>query len=147
MKFDLMNHIDPVVALDPVVVTDGTKQTSRVVDLQGYHGCAFIIACGTLADSDAVWDVTIKEGDSATQGEHTAVSDDDLIGTEALAQIEAANDDQLCRKIGYKGSKRYVSIEMDDTTANSGNAPFCIIALRGRPEYAPTDNPPEGVST
>lgn len=141
-KFDLVNSVHPVVALAPVVVTDGTAQVSAVIDTQGFQSCTFLIALGTLADADATWAVTVKEGDDNTQGNHTAVADADLIGTEALAGF-TFGDDGECRKIGYKGAKRYVSIEIDDVTANSGNAPMCVIALLGHPAYAPTDNPPQ----
>lgn len=142
-KRDLMNHINPVVALAPAVVTDGTGQVSSVIDTLGYESLTFIIGLGTLADSDATWAVVVKEGDTSTQGEHTAVADVDLLGTEALAGFAAASDDGLCKKIGYIGSKRYVSIEIDDVVANTGNAPMTVIAILGHPVLSPTDNPPE----
>lgn len=141
-KRDLMNHINPVVALAPAVVTDGTGQVSAVIDTLGYESLTFIIGLGTLADSDATWAVVVKEGDTSTQGEHTAVADVDLLGTEALAGFAAASDDGACKKIGYIGSKRYVSIEIDDVVANSGNAPMTVIAVLGHPALGPTDNPP-----
>lgn len=140
-KRDLMNNITPVVAIAPVVVSDGTAQTSGAIDTRGYESVTFVIATGTLADDDATWAVTVKEGSTANQGEHTAVADVDLIGTEALAGFTYESDN-ACRKIGYSGSKRYVSIEIDDVTANTGNAPMAVIAILGHPELAPTDNPP-----
>lgn len=139
---DLMNNITPKVAIAPVVVTDGTAQTSDAIDTQGYESVTFVIATGTLADADATWTVTVYEGSTSTQGDHTAVADADLIGTEALAGFTFA-DDSEGRKIGYRGSERYVSIKIDDDTANTGNAPMCAIALLGHPHSAPTDNPPE----
>lgn len=138
---DLMNSIHPVVAIAPVVVTDGTAQVSSVIDTRGYESLTFVVLTGTLADTDATWAVTVKEGDTDTQGDHTAVADAELIGTEALAGFTFAADD-ACRKIGYSGTKRYVSIEIDDVTANSGNAPMAVLAILGHPALAPTDNPP-----
>lgn len=138
---DLMNSVTPVVAIAPVVVTDGTAQTSVAIDTLGYESVTFLIATGTLADADATWAVTVSEGDTSTVGAHTAVADIDLIGTEALAGFTFAAD-SACRKIGYRGAKRYVSISIDDVTANSGNAPLCVIALLGHPRNAPTANPP-----
>lgn len=142
MRRDLMNNVHPVVAIAPVVVTDGTAQVSAAIDTQGYSSVTFIILLGTLADADATWAVTVKEGDDSTQGNHTAVADAELVGTEALAGFAAATDDGLCRKIGYKGGKRYVSIEIDDVVANSGNAPMAVLCLLGHPDLAPTLNPP-----
>jgi len=140
-KFDLMNSITPKVAIAPVVVSDGTAQVSGAIDTRGYGSVTFLIALGTLADADATWTVVVKEGDTSTQGDHTAVADVDLLGTEALAGFTFAAD-SACRKIGYSGSKRYVSIEIDDGTANTGSAPMAVIALLGHPELGPTANPP-----
>lgn len=142
MRRDLMNNVHPVVAIAPLVVTDGTAQTSAAIDTQGYGSVTFLIATGTLADADATWSVEVLAGDDDTQGNHTAVADAELVGTEALAGFTFADDGE-CRKIGYIGNKRYVSIEIDDVTANSGNAPLCVIALLGHPDNAPTANPPQ----
>lgn len=140
MKRDLMNNIHPVVAIAPVVVSDGTAQVSAAIDVRHYKSVTFIILLGTLADSDATWAVTVKEGSDSTQGNHTAVADTDLIGTEALAGFTYADDGE-CRKIGYKGDQDYVSIEIDDVTANSGNAPMAVLCLL-EPYERPASNPP-----
>lgn len=140
MKRDLMNNIHPVVAIAPVVVADGTAQVSAAIDVRHYKSVTFIILLGTLADTDATWAVTVKEGSDSTQGNHTAVADKDLIGTEALAGFTFADDGE-CRKIGYKGSADYVSIEIDDVVANTGNAPMAVLCLL-EPYEAPASNPP-----
>ena len=141
MKRDLMNNIHPVVAIAPVVVADGTAQISAAIDVRQYRSVTFIIALGTLADTDATWSVVVKEGSDATQGNHTAVADRDLIGTEALAGFTFADDGET-RKIGYKGDQDYVSIEIDDVTANTGSAPMCVICVL-EPYDTPADNPPQ----
>lgn len=138
---DLMNEIHPVVAVAPQVLTDDSSVVSAVVDMQGYMSCTFVIMTGTMADADATWTVTLKEGDTNTQGEHAAVADDDMVGTEALAGFTFALDSG-CRKIGYKGGRRYVSIEIDNDTANSGSAPIAVLAILGHPVTRPTSNPP-----
>ena len=140
MKRDLMNNIHPVVAIAPVEVSDGTAQVSAAIDVRHYKSVTFIILLGTLADADATWAVTVKEGSDSTQGNHTAVADTDLIGTEALAGF-TFGDDGECRKIGYKGDSDYVSIEIDDVTANSGNAPMAVLCLL-EPYERPASNPP-----
>lgn len=140
MKRDLMNNIHPVVAIAPVVVTDGTAQVSAAIDVRNYKSVTFIIALGTLADADATWAVTVKEGSTSTQGNHTAVADKDLLGTEALAGF-TFGDDGECRKIGYVGDQDYVSIEIDDVTANSGNAPMAVLCIL-EPYERPAANPP-----
>lgn len=140
MKRDLMNNIHPVVAIAPVVVTDGTAQTSAAIDVRNYKSVTFVILLGTLADADATWTVEVLEGSTSTQGDHTAVADKDLLGTEALAGFQFDNDGE-CRKIGYVGDADYVSIEIDDDTANSGAAPMAVVMI-AEPYERPTSNPP-----
>lgn len=140
MKRDLMNNIHPVVAIAPVVVADGTAKVSAAIDVRHYKSVTFIILLGTLADVDATWAVTVKEGSDSTQGNHTAVADTDLIGTEALAGF-TFGDDGECRKIGYKGDADYVSIEISNVTANTGNAPMAVLCIL-EPYERPASNPP-----
>lgn len=138
---DLMNDINPVVAIPPVVVADGSSQVSVAVDTQGHESATFVIALGTLADADATWSVTVKHGDTATQGDHEEVEDVFLVGTEADAGFQFDDDDK-CKKIGYIGPKQFVSIEIDNVTANTGNAPMAVVCLLGHPWDRPTTNPP-----
>lgn len=138
---DLMNSIHPVVAIAPITITDGTALVSGAIDTAGYESVTFVLLSGVLADADATWAVTVKSGSTSTQGAHSAVSDDFLIGTEALAGF-AFGDDGEVRKIGYKGSDRYVSIEIDDVVANLASAPFAVVCILGNPTSAPTLNPP-----
>lgn len=140
MKRDLMNSIHPVVAIAPFVATDGTAAVSAAIDVRNYRSVTFIIALGTLADADATWTVLVEEGSTSTQASHTAVADKDLVGTEALAGFTFADDGE-CRKIGYVGDQDYVSITIDDGTANSGNAPMCCIMI-AEPYDTPASNPP-----
>lgn len=137
---DLMNDIHPVVALAPQVATDNTVLATAAIDTKGYESVTFVILTGTLADADATFAVEVQEGSTSTQSGHTAVADSDLIGTEALAGFTFAADGAT-RKIGYKGSSRYASLEITPS-GNTGNAPVAVLAVLGHPLSRPTSNPP-----
>ena len=139
MKRDLMNNIHPVVAIPPVVVATDANQISAAIDVRHFKSVTFVIAAGVMADADATFAVTVKEGATSVQNTHTAVADRDLIGTEALAGLTFADDGET-RKIGYKGGADYVSIEIRPT-GNTGNAPLAVIAIL-EPLLAPAPNPP-----
>lgn len=140
MKRDLMNNIHPVVAIAPQVVTDDSSILSAAIDVRGYRSATFVILLGTMSDADATWTATVHEGSTSTQSAHTAVADADLIGTEALAAFQF-DDDGETRKIGYKGDEDYISIEIDNVTANSGNLPIAVLCIL-EPYDTPADNPP-----
>lgn len=140
MKRDLMNNIHPVVAIAPQVVNDGTSRVSAAIDVRNYKSVTFVILLGPIADTDATWAVTVKEGSTSSQGSHTAVADKDLLGTEALAGFTFADDGE-CRKIGYVGDQDYVSIEIDNVTANTGYARMAVLCIL-EPYERPDANPP-----
>lgn len=137
---DLMNDVTPKVAIAPVVATDNTALVSAVIDTLGYNSATFVIATGTLADADATFAVLLEEGDASDLSGGNAVADADLIGTEALAGFTFADDSET-RKLGYKGSKRYLRLTVTPS-GNTGNAPIAAIAILGHANARPTANPP-----
>lgn len=137
---DLMNDVTPKVAIAPVVTTDNTALVSAVIDTLGYNSATFVIATGTLADADATFAVLLEESDASDLSGGNAVADADLIGTEALAGFTFAAD-SATRKLGYKGSKRYLRLTVTPS-GNTGNAPIAAIAILGHANSRPTANPP-----
>lgn len=136
---DLMNNVHPGTP-GVVTVTDTTAVVSGITDRQGFDSLTYVIAAGTLADADATFTVLVEEGDESDLSDAAGVADIDLIGTEVLGAFTFA-DDAECRKIGYKGNKRYTRCTVTPV-ANSGSAPIAVIPLLGHPELAPTANPP-----
>lgn len=133
---DLHNNLKNVRVVSPVAVgTTGTGVTGKIVDLQGYNGCEFFIAYGTITATNATLTVTMKEG-SAT-GTLTSVADSDMIGTEALAGIGATGtrvsgvSKNVNKRVGYIGSKRYVNCSVKSTI--TAGPPVAIIGVAGFP--------------
>lgn len=140
---DNFNDLNFKVALAPLAaaVTDGTTLKTVAIDTLGYESVTFVIITGTIADVDATWTATLKDGTTSTQTAHAQVASDFVIGSEALAGLTFA-DDGVCKKIGYKGGKRYVSLELTNVVANTGVIPIAILAVLGDPKVRPTSNPP-----
>lgn len=140
---DLMNNIHTVNAISPVAArTDNTAIVSSIIDTQGYDSLTFAIAVGTNTDANATFAVLVEDGDASNLSDAAAVADDDLIGTEALAGY-TFSDDAESRKIGYRGSKRYVRMTVTPSGNDSGNIFLAGIAILGHPNRAPTANPPQ----
>jgi len=136
---DLMNRIHPNGAR-VATISDNTVLQSGIVDMKGYDSLTFLIAAGTLADADATFAVTIAESNDSGMSGSNAVAAADLIGTTALANFQF-DDDNEPRKLGYKGSKRYVQLTVTPSN-NTGSAPLAIIPVLGHPHLGPTANPP-----
>lgn len=140
MRTDLFNSINLKRGISPYDhATGDAAVVSQIIDMQGIDTLVFAIATGSLADTDATFTVLIEESDDAAMGSANAVSDADLLGTEALASFTFGGDDK-CFKIGYKGSKRYVTCTITPAN-NTGAALLCVIAITV-PQILPTSNPP-----
>ena len=136
---DLFNNITVARAIAPVSVSDNTAQVGQIIDRQGYGSLTFAIALGSLADADATFAVLVEHGDQANLSDAATAAAGDLLGTAALAGFTFA-DDNATRKIGYRGTKRYIRLTI--TPANNTSAAlFGAVAVLGHAQLAPTSNP------
>lgn len=138
MKRDLHNNISIVESIDPVAVgTTGTGQTGAVVDRRGFDSVEAVLSYGAITATAATFTVTILEGDAT--GSMTSVADADLLGTESAAGIAAAtrtdgSTENVVKRIGYIGSKRYVQAKIV-STATAGT-PVAASFILGNPQGA-----------
>lgn len=132
---DLHNNIKVSRAIPPVSVSDNTAQVSQIIDRANFAGLAFLIALGSIADSDATFAVLVEDGDDSGLSDAAAVADTYLLGTEALAGFQF-DDDNETRKIGYIGAKRYVRLTITPSN-NASAALLSAIAVQHTPRVAP----------
>lgn len=124
---DLHNTLTYRRAISPAAVSDNTAFVSQIIDMSAAQGLEFVINVGTLADADATFTVLVEDGEASNLSDAAAVSDDNLIGTEAGASF-VFSDDNAIKKIGYKGPKRYVRLTITPAN-NSGAATIGAIAV------------------
>lgn len=139
---DQSNNLHILNAISPIAArTDNTAIVSSIIDRRGYDSLTFGIAVGTNTDADATFTVLVEDGENSALSDNVAVSDDNLVGTEALASYTFA-DDAESRKIGYVGGKRYVRLTITPANNAAGNIFVAAVAILGNPHVAPTANPP-----
>ena len=138
---DVLDNIKVGRGLSPIIQTNSDAAlVTQIADTQGYDSFSFIIITAGLTDVDAVFAVTMDEGNSPTLADATAVASYDLLsgthGTAALtaASFTFANDDSLMR-IGYIGNKRYVRLTITPTGNLAGAAPLAVFTMQGHPDY------------
>jgi len=142
MNNDLHSNINIKRVISPVSVADNTAQVGQIIDMQGYGVLEYIIATGSIADADATFTVLLEEGDASNLSDAAAVADADLLGTEALAAFQF-DDDNECRKLGYKGTKRYTRLTITPV-GNASAALLSAVAILGNAHIQETAqaNPP-----
>lgn len=136
---DTMSRMDVKRAIAPVSVADNTAQVSQIIDMQGADGLTFVILTGAIADVDATFTVLVEHGDAANLSDAAAVPDEQLVGTEVLAAFQF-DDDNECRKIGYRGGRRYVRLTV--TPVNNASAALLAAVAVLRPTLMAPPNPP-----
>lgn len=141
---DLHSNIRTKTAISPLAIGANATKTGLVIDRQGYGGVEFVASYGAVTTTGSVVTLVVKEGD--VTGTMTSVADADLIGTEALASLLAATPrtagttKEVTKRVGYKGIKRYVSVDAVQTGVTSVGV-VGVVAVLHNPANAPTTNP------
>lgn len=132
---DLYSNLSIQRAISPVSVSDNTAQVSQIIDRQGYDSLCFAIALGSIADADATFTVLVEDGDNSSLSDNAAVADAELNGLESAASFQF-DSDNLTKKIGYGGAKRYVRLTI--TPANNASAALMsAVAILANPQQSP----------
>lgn len=129
---DMYSRVIGLRAISPGVLATGTK-TGQVIDTAGYDSVTFIIASGASTTDAISMTPVIKSG--TVTGTLTSESDSNLIGTEAAAVLTSDSGANKVRKIGYKGSNRYVQCNL--VIAGSSTGSYAVIAVMGNPIKGP----------
>jgi len=141
---DLHNNVKPMRVVGPAAIGANATKTGKIIDRKGYGGCEFICNYGAVTTTGTVATVVIFEG--SVTGTMTSVADTDLIGTEALASLLATTprtsgvSQNVSKRIGYKGSKRYVRADVVQTGVTSVGC-VGIEALLFNPQVGTVANP------
>lgn len=127
-------------SVGPVAVgTTGTGQTGKIINRSGFRRVEFILGYGSVTATNAVFTVTLKEGDVTSS--MTSVADADMDGTEAGAGLAAAStrtsdvSKLVTKRLGYKGMKKYVQALVKSTV--TAGALVYAGAVLSQPETMP----------
>lgn len=126
MMTDMHNNMLVERSISPQNETGNSALVGQVHDLENCTAFEWVIALGSLADSDATYTVLIE--DSATDFSGANVADAHLLGTEAGASFTFAADNGK-RKIGYIGPQRYVRMTITPAS-NTGDSYISALGIK-----------------
>jgi hypothetical protein len=130
---DFHHGFTPQPALNPQAISSNTAVNGATIDTAGYESLEFVLQSATL--TDGTYTPSLTAGDAANLSDGAAVAAADLLGTIAGATF-AATDDNAVKKIGYRGSKRYVRLTVTTTGVTTGGT-IGAVALLGDPRNLP----------
>lgn len=139
----LHESVKAMLGLAPVALGAIGANAGKIIDRRGYSGVEFIVGYGAITTTGTVVTVVVREGD--TTGALTSVADGNLVGTEALASLLAGArtsgvGQNVTKRIGYKGNKRYVQIDLVGSGTTSAGLVWADAILH-TPEQTPVTNP------
>lgn len=105
---DLHDNVKGTQAIGPQAILAGNGTlTGATVDTQGFESLEIFVYSGTITDGTGT--PTVYEGDASNMSDEAAVAAGDLIGS---LTAFASTDDNVTKKVGYRGSKRYVRVKL-----------------------------------
>lgn len=135
---DMLNN-KQVVHLGNVTVSGVTPAASSWVDVKGFDACTLVMVSNTVTDAGtaAGFTATLQEGDDSTAAGATAVAAADAVGgTLTITEVADGDDNTVSGAVGYKGSKRYVRVNVVGTTLS--DADVSVLAILNKPHRAAT---------
>jgi hypothetical protein len=137
---DLHNNIKASRATSPAAAITGNSTTdSQIIDTQGFESVEFVSAYGVI--TDGTFTPSLQEGDAANLSDAATVAAGDMLGTVAAATAVATTDNNTVKKLGYKGTKRYVRQRLTQSGATTGGF-VAVVAVQGHARNNPGGGAP-----
>lgn len=127
------------VHLGTLALSGTTPGASAWVDTRGFDTCTMVLVNNTITDAGtaAGFTATVQHSDTTAAADAAAITAaDSVTGAISIAVTDDAADDVTAGGIGYKGSKRYVRMNIVGTTGT--NAGVSVYGLVNKPARGPT---------
>lgn len=131
---DLKSNLKTSRAISPAAILAGNGTlTSEIIDTKDFGSVLFAIMSGVL--TDATYTCNLYEGDASDMSDETVVATADLLGQSAGFTFSSSEDNTV-KKVGYRGSKRYVRLKIVQSGATTGGY-INALAIQGHAKSAP----------
>ncbi len=130
---DLHNNMKVEPSINPAAaITGNGTTTGATIDGDGHESVEHVLQSGAI--TDGTFTAQLWAGDAANMSDEAQVTAaGELLGT---VPSFAATDDNVVKRVGYRGSKRYTRIKVVQAGATSGGF-LSATAVKGHPHVAP----------
>jgi hypothetical protein len=130
---DIGNQVKLTPALNPGAAITGNSATNgTTIDTQGFESAAIAVQSGTI--TDGAFALKLQEGDQSNLSDAADVAQGDY--NCGYGASFAATDDNVVKKLGYRGAKRYIRVVLTQSGATSGGI-MGAVAILGNARNAP----------
>jgi hypothetical protein len=135
---DMLNN-KQVVHLGNLTLSGTTPAASAWVDVLDFDACTLMVVNNTITDAGTAAGFTcaVQHSDTTAAADAAAIAAGDSVdGQISIAVTADGAGDTVAGGIGYKGSKRYVRVNVVGTTGT--DADVSIVAVLNKPHRAAT---------
>jgi len=132
MTQDQLAKLKLTSALNPVALSSATTTAGIIIDTKGYESLTFALQATV---STGTYTPLIESGDDSGLSDAAAVADTELLPTGTGQEATSALTASGTKKIGYRGTKRYVRLSVVSSGTVSGTV--SSLAVLGFPQDAP----------
>lgn len=128
-----------VVHLGNLSLSGTTPAASAWVDVRGFDACTLVLVNNTITDAGTAdgFTATVQHSNTTAAADAAAiVAADSVDGSIDIDVTSDTADDSVAGGIGYRGSKRYVRMNVVGTTGT--NADVSVVAVLNKPHRAAT---------
>ena len=123
---DGLSEIKVTRGLIRTAIGSNTTTAGVIIDLQGFDACTWAIYSETL--TDGTFTPKIEHDDVVGFGTAVEPPAAELVGTLINATF-ALTDDNVVKKVGYRGNKRFVRLSIVSTVVTTGGAVGALAIL------------------
>jgi len=137
---DLMQDIQIVQTIVPIVANNTAEGTGLGVDRKGFEAAELLVHVGDSGDTlsgSLYWTIKLQENDVDTAGTYADVAAGDIIGPNQGLVIDAPAEDQRIVRIGYKGKKKWLRALLTQTGTHTNGTPLGAVFILGSPAVRP----------
>lgn len=118
-------------ALSITSISSNTTTNGNIIDTAGFEALEFLFLSGAI--TDGAYAVKLQHGDAANLSDAADVDSDEQLGDADYALA----DDNIAKRLGYIGKKRYVRVVITSTAVTTGGS-IGAIALLAKAHHKPT---------
>lgn len=137
---DLKTKIALVNLLEPQDNTD-TDTASSILDTLGFESAVLAVHVGDITgvDGSNYLVPVLQESDTTANADFAEVAAGDIIG--GFTKIDSTTEDKVIQYVGYKGTKRYLRVNLDWTGTTVSAAPIAVMGILGDARDEPVTVP------
>lgn len=128
--FDLHNEATSRLGLTVAAIASNTNTDGAIIDTAGYESLEFYLISGTI--TDGTYTAQLFHGNDSGLSDGVQLTGEEVLGS----AVFISTSDNVTKRIGYVGKKRYVRLRIVSTGVTTGGT-LGAVAVLGTPQHGP----------